>query len=256
MDPTGERICDATLRCVARWGVAKTTLEDVAREAGVGRATIYRTFQGGKGHVMQAVLVREAARFLTGVDAAIDEAGSDAPLEDVIVAGVTSAAGQLDRHDALRFLLAHEPEVVLPHVAFGRLGELFDAVAAFAGPHLARHLPDPDERARAAEWLARVVLTYVFDPADGVDLTDPVAARRLVRTFVMPGLVAGAGTPDDVRTASRMRPDPRGAAALRPQAEPSPTPAPAGPDAGAAGGHAAEMPKTASARPPRQETRP
>ena len=39
-----ERICDAALTCVARWGLTKTTLEDVARQAGCGRATIYRHF--------------------------------------------------------------------------------------------------------------------------------------------------------------------------------------------------------------------
>lgn len=194
-DHVAARICDATLACVSRWGVAKTTLEDVAREAGVGRATIYRTFRGGKAEVLRATLAREAQRFLAGVDAALREAQAAAgdstdDLEDVIVAGVTSAAGQLARHEALAYLLAHEPDVVLPHVAFHRMGALFDAVAAFADPHLARFLPDPVERARAAEWLARVVLTYVFNPADGVDLTDAVAARRLVRTFVLPGLRA------------------------------------------------------------------
>ena len=192
MEPTAARICDATLRCVARWGVTKTTLEDVAREAGVGRATIYRTFQGGKGHVLRAVLTRETTRFLAEVEAAI--AGADG-LEDVVVAGVTSAARQLAGHEALQYLLAHEPDVVLPHVAFQRMGDLFDVVAAFADPHLARFLPDREHRARAAEWLARVVLTYVFNPVDGVDLADPAAARHLVRTFVLPGLLAATATP-------------------------------------------------------------
>jgi AcrR family transcriptional regulator len=187
MEAVGERICDATLTCIARWGVTKTTLEDVAREAGVGRATIYRTFQGGKGHVLRAVLARETARFLAGVEAAIADTDD---LQGLIVAGVTSAARQLAGNDALNFLLAHEPEVVLPHVAFQRMGDLFDLAARFADPHLARFLPDPEHRARAAEWLARVVLTYVFNPVDGVDLADPVAARRLVRTFVLPGLLA------------------------------------------------------------------
>lgn len=187
---TAELICDAALACVARWGIAKTTLDDVAREAGIGRATIYRTFQGGKAEVLLAVLGREQRRFAAGVDHAIGAAGPDASLEDVVVAGVVQAARQLADHEALQFLLAHEPDAVLPHVAFHRAGWLFDVVARFADPHLARFLPDPDHRARAAEWLARVVLTYVLNPAEGVDLTDPAAARRLVRTFVLPGLVA------------------------------------------------------------------
>ena len=32
------------MRCVARYGVSKTTLDDVAKEAGCARATIYRYF--------------------------------------------------------------------------------------------------------------------------------------------------------------------------------------------------------------------
>lgn len=188
MDPVAARICDAALACVARWGIAKTTLEDVAREAGVGRATIYRTFRGGKAHVLRATLLGEAERFLDGIRQAVGSAG--AGLEDVVVAGVTTAARQLAGHDALQFLLAHEPDAVLPHVAFHRMGVLFDRVAAFADPYLAPHLPNADERARAAEWLARVVLTYVFNPAEGVDLTDEASTRHLVRTFVLPGLLA------------------------------------------------------------------
>ena len=52
------RIVEATLRCIARWGIAKTTLDDVAREAGCGRATIYRAFPGGKAEVLTATQLR------------------------------------------------------------------------------------------------------------------------------------------------------------------------------------------------------
>jgi AcrR family transcriptional regulator len=37
-----ERLLDAAERCFLRWGPAKTTLEDIAEEAGVSRATVYR----------------------------------------------------------------------------------------------------------------------------------------------------------------------------------------------------------------------
>jgi AcrR family transcriptional regulator len=42
-----DRAVRATLACVARHGLAKTTFDDVAREAGCARATLYRYF-GGK----------------------------------------------------------------------------------------------------------------------------------------------------------------------------------------------------------------
>ena len=46
--PLEQRILAATIRCVSRWGVGKTTLDDIAREAGCSRATIYRVVPGGK----------------------------------------------------------------------------------------------------------------------------------------------------------------------------------------------------------------
>src|SRR5437764_8400576 len=51
-DDQQARIVEATLRCVARWGMAKTTLDDVAREAGLSRATVYRVVPGGKENLM------------------------------------------------------------------------------------------------------------------------------------------------------------------------------------------------------------
>src|SRR6476660_9592213 len=42
-----DRAVGATLACIARHGLAKTTFDDVAREAGCARATLYRYF-GGK----------------------------------------------------------------------------------------------------------------------------------------------------------------------------------------------------------------
>lgn len=190
-DIARDRIVAAALSCVARWGIAKTTLEDVAREAGCGRATIYRTFAGGKAEVLRAALASESQRFRAEVEAAVGAAPDD-DLTETVVAGVVAASRFLAGHDALGYLLAHEPDVVLPWIGFHRLGALFDLVGDFAVPHLRPFLGDDevdDEAARrAAEWLARVVLTYVLNPADGVDLTDPAAARHLLATYVIPGL--------------------------------------------------------------------
>jgi AcrR family transcriptional regulator len=188
------RVCAAALVCVARWGLTKTTLEDVAREAGCGRATIYRAFEGGKAEVMAATLARELDRFRTEVGQAMDSADAD-DLEDVVVAGMVAAARFLRSHAALRYLLAHEPDVVLPWISFRRIGVVYGLVGDFAAPYLGRFIADPEAAARAAEWLARVVVTYVVNPAEGRDLAEPAAARRLLATYVIPGL-ARAARPD------------------------------------------------------------
>ena len=57
-----ERLLQATYDCVARWGLAKTTVEDAAREAGVSRATVYRYFPGGRDELLSAVVGWEFSR--------------------------------------------------------------------------------------------------------------------------------------------------------------------------------------------------
>ena len=47
-----------------------------------------------------------------------------------------------------------------------------------------------DEAPRVAEWLARIVLSYTLSPAPECDVCDEESVRRLVRTFVLPGLVS------------------------------------------------------------------
>ncbi len=183
-DDLSERIADATLRCVSRWGVAKTTLDDVAREAGCGRATIYRTFAGGKTELLVAVLRREVAR----AEAAITEAVSGASdLESLLVAGVLTASRMLRDHDALRFLLDHEPDAVLPVMSFERLDALLQHAAAFTAPFLAPHVGE-NEAARAAELVVRVVVSYALNPSDHIDPTIETDARRLVSIYLLPAL--------------------------------------------------------------------
>jgi AcrR family transcriptional regulator len=191
--PVAERIVDATLRCVARWGVAKTTLDDVAREAGCGRATLYRLMPGGRDGLFDAVVATEASRVWSRISR---RAQAEAGLEDVLVGVIAESARVLSSHAALRFLIAHEPEALLPHLAFHRMTCVLGTVGALGAPLLAPWLAPGDNdassaeaAARAAEWVARIVLSYVTSPAPDVDLCDEVSVRRLVRGFVMPGLV-------------------------------------------------------------------
>jgi AcrR family transcriptional regulator len=180
------RVVDAALRCVARQGIHKTTVDDVAREAGLSRATLYRAFPGGKEAVLAAVVQTEVARLFSRMAAAMGEASD---LEEVLVAGMVEAARRLSAHPALRTLLEHEPGVVLPHLAFDRMDRVLRTAGDFAAPFLARWL-EPDEAARAAEWAARVAVSYLACPRPGIDLTDVHDARHLVDTFVVPGIQA------------------------------------------------------------------
>lgn len=181
------RIIAATLCCIARWGLAKTTLEDVARMAGCSRATVYRLFPGGKDALVATVARGEVTRVVAAILGPLEEA---ATLEDLLVAGLTEAARQVMGHPALTFLLAHEPEAVVPWLAFQQGNELLRFAAGAAAPLLSRFLA-PGDAGRAAEWSVRVLLAFSLCPAPGVDLTDESSTRSLVSTFLLPGLVPG-----------------------------------------------------------------
>ena len=185
-----QRIVTAMLDCIGRWGVAKTTADDIARAAGISRATLYRAFPGGKEVAFEAVLRHETARFFETVNARLDEAEA---LEDVVVIGLVEAARFLRHHEALHYLLAHEPERVLPAFAFHRLERSLVVATAFTAPHLRRFVADDDAAATDAEWIVRILLSYAIDPAPAVDLTDEPAVRRFVRTYVLPSLTASDG---------------------------------------------------------------
>jgi AcrR family transcriptional regulator len=184
--PARVRIVDGALSCIARQGVAKTTLDDVAHAARCSRATVYRVFPGGKDAVLGAVVDTEVSRFFSALAVRM---GAATDLEDVLVAGMTEAATRVTAHRAVKTLLAHEPELVLSQLAFARMDEVLAVTCAFTTPFLGRWLDQAESR-RVAEWAARIVVSYLVCPADGVDLTDAAQVRRLVRLFVLPGIRA------------------------------------------------------------------
>ena len=69
-----ERILEAGYACVARYGLAKTTVEDAAREGRVSRATVYRYFPGGRDQLIGDAVTWEAARFFARLSVAIAQA--------------------------------------------------------------------------------------------------------------------------------------------------------------------------------------
>jgi AcrR family transcriptional regulator len=185
-----ERVVDAMLTCVGRWGLSKTTIEDVGREAGLSRATVYRLFPGGKHAVLLAGLHTEIGRLVTVLTA---ELAHDDDLESCLSRAVALATGFLQDNLALEYLREHEREALDQFLAFDRLDTLFLVAGALMGPVLERFL-DPEQAAEVAIWGARVVMSYLATPDEHLDLADGARARHLVHTYLMPGLVP-ADTP-------------------------------------------------------------
>jgi AcrR family transcriptional regulator len=179
-----QRVVAGALRCIARWGLAKTTLDDIAREAGCSRATVYRLFPGGKSSLIVTVGQHEVARLLLGVTTRLEEADA---VDEMLVVAIGTAARFVAHNEALQMLVRHEPETLLPFLSFDRVDPLLEAASAFVAPYFARHL-EPDHAAEVVDWGARIVLSYMFTPNLTIDLTDDSELRRLVSTYVLPGI--------------------------------------------------------------------
>jgi AcrR family transcriptional regulator len=189
-----ERILAATLVTLARYGVAKTTLEDVAKEAGCARATVYRYF-GGKAQLLGAAVEHESVRILAAIDASIVDGMS---VDDALVAMATTAAHELLEHDALQFVLAHEPELILPWVTFSGGDAFLATTSAALAPTFSRFVP-ATESVRAAAWCTRVFLAYLGSQEAPIVLTEPHDVRTLVTEFIAPALRAPATRTETIR---------------------------------------------------------
>lgn len=63
---TRQRILDAAIRCVQGFGIDKTNMNDIAREAGLTRPTVYKHF-GNRDEVVQAALLESGYSFAARV---------------------------------------------------------------------------------------------------------------------------------------------------------------------------------------------
>ena len=180
------KVVEGALRSIARFGLAKLTIDDVARESGISRATLYRYFPG-RGAVLVAVVRSETDRLERGLDEAL---GETTTLAEALAAVAGYGARAFAGHEALQHLLATEPGTVLPHLCFSGADTLLTVAADRIGPHLCRFM-GPLEARRTGEWLARIVLSYGLAPPAGGGIE--AAVLGVVREFVIPAAEERAG---------------------------------------------------------------
>jgi AcrR family transcriptional regulator len=181
------QILDAAITCIARVGLGKTTLDDVAKEAGCARATVYRYFPNKL--ALQVALVEREVATLQG--RLLQAAAGAATLGDAAIAVITTASAALQQHEALAFVATHEPEQLLPYLAFERESAVLGAAATLVAPAFEPFLP-LDRATRLGEWIARLTLSYLCCPSEDLDLLDATQVRALVDDFVLPGFMRPA----------------------------------------------------------------
>jgi AcrR family transcriptional regulator len=186
VDDPRHRIVVAAYACVARKGIAKTTIEDAAREANVSRATVYRAFPGGRQELINAVVAWATVEFFTRLYEQVQGAGS---LEEVMERGIMFAHRSIVEHEVLQRVMQTEPEKLLPALTFESI-RIRDGIAEFLIPYLEqRGVAAGVDLEEAADFLARMVLSYMSAPGRW-DLDDPDQVAQLVRAELLAGVVA------------------------------------------------------------------
>ncbi len=186
---TRQRIIESAYACVAHRGIAKTTVEDVARRSGVSRATVYRTFPGGRDQLVDEVIAWAALQFFVALYEQVH--GADT-LEEVMELGIRFAHRSIVEHQVLQRVMQTEPDRLLPALTVESV-HIREDIASFLGPYLAvRDLAPGADASEAADFLARMVLSYMSSPGRW-DLDDPAQVAQLVRAELLAGVVVPGG---------------------------------------------------------------
>ena len=190
-DVTGdarERVVRAAERCFAQYGVAKTTVEDVARLASTSRASVYRYFPGGRDEIILAALLASAHEFLPQIPARLRSARS---VGDAIVELIVTAVDWV-RSEPWRASLLSTP--LSRTLSAADAAAPYAVCAAFIAPYFSAAQDAGLVRAQvtlddAVEFVVRVIHSLLVVP--GHRDRDDSETRRYVRTFVLPALLVG-----------------------------------------------------------------
>jgi len=183
-----DRVLAATYRCVARFGLGKTTIDDVAKESGVSRATIYRQFPGGRDELLLETVGWELGNYFTQLADQVRDAPN---LAELLRRGLVFAHRSVAEHAVLRKVMETEPERLLPLLTTEATKTL-PFIADFLLPYLRREdaagrLRPGVDLERAAEYLARTILSLIGAPGRW-DLDDPEQVAELVRDELLGGI--------------------------------------------------------------------
>jgi TetR/AcrR family transcriptional repressor of uid operon len=171
-------------------GVRRSSVEDVARRAGISRISVYRRF-ATKDALVEEVLLHALRGYFTEFRAAVRHAPT--ATERVVEGFVISL--QAARRDPLAGgMMVTEPHVLVPFLTTegGRiLASVREFVAGQLGrEQLAGNIAGSVDVQLVAELLVRVTFSFFVTPQSYVDLDDAEQLRNVARQLLAP-LVAG-----------------------------------------------------------------
>jgi AcrR family transcriptional regulator len=191
VESTEKAILAAAARRFRRFGIRRTTVVDIAEEAGVSRQTLYNHVPGGKDAIIALVIVDEARRVNARARRRLD---------------LALPAAELLAHAHVELVLSARQspytEVLLAGGALELTSPVIDASSRVADVQAEYWMPildalrergelDPAlELAEVVHWLTFVHVALVAQP--GAFGGDPERTRTLVRRYLVPALLRPA----------------------------------------------------------------
>jgi AcrR family transcriptional regulator len=186
-DEARQQILLAAEQVILRYGVEKTTMDDIGKEAGVSRPTVYRYFSDRD--ALLSALIEWRSRML--FDAARKFISSHETFADQLIEGLIYLVDHGRRDPIVRILVSPE-HMELATTLVGGSGLAAELTGEMWGPILQAASERGEIRAdldiaNVAEWLALVEFILV-GRLDFVRADDP-GHRKLLRDFVLPAFL-------------------------------------------------------------------
>lgn len=182
--PELDRLLDAVERCLARYGVNRTSMTDIAREMGVARTTLYRQVTS----IEEALALMSSRRFHRFLDELVQMSTQGLTADTFVLVIVRTVRAAL-ADPILQRILRDEPELLGQYLTSGSLAVLAGQITAFITPVLRAAMDSgvirASDPAMMAGWIVRIVLALGAVPPPDEQLEDTV--RFVLQPMLDPG---------------------------------------------------------------------
>ncbi|MEV5834246.1 helix-turn-helix domain-containing protein [Nocardia sp. NPDC052112] len=183
-ESTDRRILDAALELFAELGITRVSIDDIARRAGVNRATLYRRI-GGKDAVVRAALIQETTRILDDIATRLRAIPDD---RQRIIDGLVITVTTLRAHPILHKVLAVDREQTLAAVTLDA-GDILNLATVFVAQEILTVRPDGNQLhdiEPLAGMLVRLTHSLVLIPDTPPRLDTDDALRDFAARYLVP----------------------------------------------------------------------
>lgn len=186
-EQTLDRILDAAVACYSSNSIARTTLDEVAKEAGIGRTTLYR-YISNRDDLLNKVVLRDALEQQAEVEVVTRYHDN---LGDSVVDSIVHVMRGRRTRPINALLFGNPNEAVIDRINLSP-ANFYPMAEQILAPQFSRAQARGEIREGvtlefANQWVTRVILSLITYPEDFLE--DEKALRGFLEKFLVPSLV-------------------------------------------------------------------